>query len=487
MNLHQHSCSHTLRRVGGKFTFLLLVFSILFVGISATAQDPTDISALQAAVLIEKTMVEAISNAEKSVVAIARVSKTERPVFADGNVIGPNEYGTGVVIDARGLILTNLHVIGDPEKNDYYVWTGRKPYKVVAAKGGDAWTDLAVLKIDAENLQPIKFGDATKLKKGNIVFALGNPYAIARDGEASASWGIISNLTRKATKNPTSTDPSRGGETLHHYGTLIQTDARLNLGTSGGALINLDGEMVGLTTSMAAMDKYEKSAGFAIPVDEVFKRVVKDLKQGKRAEFGFLGVGPMDLGPADRREGKLGVRISHVVHGTPAANARLRIGDVVTHVNGSPIYDNSVLMRELGKHPVHATVRLTIHRERLAPFVVPVELSKKYVDSSGLSFSEEPEQIWRGMKVDYATAIPYFVQKSANIDSDGCVAIVDVARDSPAWKAGLRPWTFINFVGRSRTKTPDDFYKAVTKQNGRVRINLTAVEGAASTIRVVSP
>ena len=95
---------------------------------------------------------------------------------------------------------------------------------------------------------PIKFGDATKLKKGQIVIALGNPYAIARDGQASASWGIVANLTRKDGPWLPEADerPGPARPTLHQYGTLIQTDARLNLGTSGGALLNLKGEMVGL-------------------------------------------------------------------------------------------------------------------------------------------------------------------------------------------------------------------------------------------------
>ncbi len=101
-------------------------------------------------------------------------------------------------------------------------------------KGADPRSDLAVLQIDATGLVPITFGDASKLKKGQIVIALGNPYGIARDGEASASWGIVANLTRKGgpTIDAANSNPKPA---LYQYGTLIQTDAKLNLGTSGGA------------------------------------------------------------------------------------------------------------------------------------------------------------------------------------------------------------------------------------------------------------
>ena len=439
-------------------------------------------------------MVSAIADAEKSVVAIARVRHSDERVIVEREPIDPtdphfvpSEYGTGVVIDRSGLILTNYHVIGNPKENFYYVWIGRKPFRVVEVKAADPWTDLAVLKIDAEDLQPIKFGDAKGLKKGQIVIALGNPYAIARDGEASASWGIISNLSRKATKNPTRVESKRGDETLHHFGTLIQTDAKLNLGTSGGALINLKGEMIGLTTSLAAMGQYEKSAGFAIPVDDVFQRTIEKLKAGQTAEFGFLGVSPRDLDYESRKNGEFGVIVSMVVPGTPAAKEELRIGDVITHVNSQVIHDTSQLMRELGKYPVEATVRLTIERNRSVPEEKLVKLSKKYIELARPSYSQTPQLSWRGMRVDFATANPYFQYKSEQIDAEGCVTVVEVERDSAAWKSGIRPWTFISFVGSRRVSSPEEFYEAVSNIPGTIRIRLTASEGSESTLRSVSP
>jgi len=148
-------------------------------------------------------------------------------------------------------------------------------------------SDLAVLELintsPNTKFTPITFGDAKKLKKGQIVIALGNPYAIARDGQPSASGGIISNLARKIGTKATVEDQS-----LHHFGTLIQTDAKLNFGTSGGALLNLKGEMVGLTTSLAATSGYEQAAGYAIPIDKEFLDIVDKHKKGQAVPYGFL-------------------------------------------------------------------------------------------------------------------------------------------------------------------------------------------------------
>ena len=247
------------------------------------AQEPTP---LATATAMQRLVVEAIERAEKSVVAIARVRReASPPLIADeigipaipglgapdptDRAFVPSEFGSGVVIDAKGLILTNAHVIGDHRSADYFVWVHRKPY-AAKLKAADPWLDLAILQVEAVNLKPITLGDAGGLKKGQFVIALGNPYAIARDGQPSAAWGIVSNLERQSPAPRVATRATEGRETLHHWGTLIQTDARLELGSSGGALVNLQGEMIGLTTSLAALYGYERPGGFAVPVDEIF-------------------------------------------------------------------------------------------------------------------------------------------------------------------------------------------------------------------------
>lgn len=488
---------------------LVLAGMMLFGTMPAAAQE---VSGLQAAVAIEQAMVDAIAKAEKSVVAIARVRKPDAPVTVGENSprdfdpnrllrrFGgednsptnpdwvPSEFSTGVVVDAAGFIVTNFHVLGDPRANDYYVWIQRRPFKVVevrqveAVQAGDPWTDLAVLKIDAQDLTPIALGDAKSLKKGQLVISLGNPYAIARDGDVSASWGIISNLSRKPPA--AATDPPGDGElnkeSLHHYGTLIQTDARLNLGTSGGALINLHGEMIGLTTALAALDGYEKSAGFAIPVDDVFRRTVETLKTGHKAEFGFLGVGPENLAVELRRAGWVGVQVAQVVPGTPAASAGLESGDIITHIDGVAVNDRNMLMRELGRQAVGATIQITIERGsgsgRHGKILQrPAKLTKKYIASARPAFSQIGDRVWRGLTVDFATAVPQALANQANelLDPRGCVAAAQVETNSPAWKSGLRPGTMITHVGSRRVVSPDEFFAAVEGRSGDVELTLS--------------
>ncbi|MBN2290970.1 MAG: trypsin-like peptidase domain-containing protein, partial [Pirellulales bacterium] len=273
---------------------------------SAVAQEP---SGLQVAAAIERTLVDVIAQNEKSVVAIARVRKEEpvkdfnielkpdafgrrfaplgKPGPTDPDFI-PNQYASGVIIDPGGLILTAYHSLG--ENSEYFVTTSDRNVYQAKVRAADPRSDLAVLSIEANGLPAIQFGDSSRLKKGCIVIALGNPYAIARDGQVSAAWGIVANMARKSP--PTDDYDLSGKTTLHHYGTLIQTDAKLNLGTSGGPLLDLSGRMVGLVTSLPPATGYEQPAGYAIPVDKTFRRVVDTLKQGREVEYGFLGIQP---------------------------------------------------------------------------------------------------------------------------------------------------------------------------------------------------
>ncbi len=438
---------------------------------------------LAAALALERALVETIEACEKSVVAIARVRKGDGrqgrleegfpgapPSATDPNFV-PNEYATGVVIDSNGLILTTHHVIGNPEENDYYVWLQRAPYKAVlveATKAADPWMDLAVLKIDAADLQPIKFGDAATLRKGQIVVALGNPFAIARDGQASASWGIVSNLARKAPPAEP-VEAGGGGETLHHYGTLIQTDAKLNFGTSGGALINLKGEMVGLITSLTASVAYPSPAGFAIPVDEHFKRAVEVLKTGRRADYGFLGVLPWALTREERQRGMRGARVRDVVPGTPASRADVRPGDVILAVNDVPIHDDSDLIRHVSAMLVETPIELTLERNRQL-LTRRAVLSKKQLQTRRRAYWQVPDPRWRGLQVDYATAMPAFYQLSRLLDPQGCVGVVDVEENSPAWKAGIRPGDFVCRVEREAVATPAEFFAAAERHPGDVTL-----------------
>ena len=474
----------------GKVVTWVIIFFISTVSTSS-AGDIDTLGILQA---IEEKLVDAIDRNQSSLVAIARVrrdrfaaqfqlpllppeSGRQFPNPEDPDFI-PNDFGTGVIVDHAGLILTNYHVLGhnddEVENSDYYVTTHERQVYKATIQAADPWSDLAVLRIDANELSPIALGDATTLRRGQFVISLGNPHAIARDGQLSASWGIVSNLSRKIGPT-TNLVPTAGKETVHHHGTLIQTDAKLNLGTSGGVLVNLHGKMIGLTTSLAAAVGFDAAAGYAIPVDATFRRVLETLKSGREVEYGFLGVGPENLDAGLRRGGVSGVRLKEVVRGTPAAHAGLVAGDIVTHISGQSTHSVDDLMREVGRRPVGSTVRLTVRRDRQL-LEIDVVLAKKRIAFTLTPIVSAPPPRWRGLLVDYATVSSEFqnLVNSTSSDISQCVAVIDVDPESEAWKQGLRSGMFISHVREQSVSTPAEFHTAVGNMTGPVTLQLAS-------------
>ena len=471
---------------------VLTVVALTWLVNSADAQQSVEARSLAIIDAIENVVSDAIARAEASMASIACVRRgggdgvlgpldpldprrrqlaIEPPVGPDDPEFVPTAFGTGVVIDRQGLILTNYHVLGDPELFDYYVTTIDRQKLKARVWSADPRFDLAVLKIETSDLQPIQWGDASTLRRGHLVIALGNPYAIASDGQVSASWGIVANLMRKAPRTPAGTteDDAVLGPTLHEYGTLIQTDARLNLGTSGGALLNKRGEMVGLTTSIAAIAGYEKSAGYAVAIDDTFRRVVEALKARREVEYGFLGIEPDNLMPDEIRSGLRGMRVNRVLVGTPAQHSDLRPGDVITAVNDVPIFDADGLVLQIGKQPVDSIVRLTVSGEGNRDVrIVEVRLAKYPVRGRSIY---QPRDKWRGLLVDYKTVtIDEPVARPTPVED--AVVVIDVDSDSPAWQAGFRRGMFITHVDGRSVRTPDQFYTRVRDKQRDVELRL---------------
>ena len=484
-----------------RFAVIFVVASMLLG--TARGDEP---SGLGAAAAIESALVQTIAVAEKSVVAIARVRKEQSgdsvrlesrpdpsgrkaaigipPQPTDPNFV-PNEYGTGVVVDRRGLILTACHLLGD-ENDTYYITTfDRRVYRAWI-RAADPRSDLAILSIDgadvaSANLIPIRMGNAANLRKGQIVVTLGNPYAIARDGQSSAGWGIVSNLGRKAP--PVADETDAGGKTtLHHFGGLIQTDAKLYLGTSGGPLLNLRGEMIGLCISPAATAGYESSAGYAIPVDATFRRVLDSLEQGREAEYGFLGILPSNLRAEEIAAGLQGIR-ARVVKGTPAARLGLREDDIVTSVNGATIHDSDSLVLEVGRLPVEAVAHLGVIRNGTRQ-TIDVVLSKYPV--RGRKIVTVRPEAWRGVRVDYASAFlePYPPQHFGLPITDEAVVVSDVDQNTPAAQSGMKRGMLISHVDGRPVRTPKEFQAAIAEKRGAVQLRLTASDSANSVLIV---
>ncbi|GAB5403609.1 MAG: Do family serine endopeptidase [Aureliella sp.] len=493
----------------------------LFAQVSPTPGSSEQVKA------IESRVKAAIKNTQLSVVSIARRPRDRVPTNQFAPMFGgvrpldpledrdfvPDYFGTGVVIAPGGFVVTCAHVLGNPRENDYFVWCNGLPSRARVIAGArqdaapsedsevggiatarvlasDPFSDLAVLQVDSRELQPIELGDGSKITKGQFVVALGNPDAIARDGVPSASWGIVSNLKRFAPQR--SSDPQATRQTIHAFGTLIQTDARLSPGTSGGALIDLDGKLVGITTSLSALRGDGRSAGFAIAVDGLFSRVIDSLRSGRLPEYGFLGIQPEDLPIAARQDGRRGAVVRSVLPGMPGEKAGLRANDVIVRVGDVDIGSRFDLFRELSRASVRSDVRLVVTRlDR--PEVsrsLRARLSKKPATSPQLAYAVNAPAAWRGMTVDYITALPaelLVTGIAAGGRGRASVAVFDVEPNSAVWRAGVRPGDLVRSVAGQVVEGPDGFRAIVASQNGAVQIQIIRSGGVENRITVAAP
>ena len=426
---------------------IITLVNALTNGASADELNP-----LAVAQAIENHYTTIIERASPSVVAIANVAPSrlrrpeevpfqrQLPIGDMRNLHDPNspdfipkQFGAGVVItcgenQSERCVLTNFHLIrggapvGATSSTDFNrIFVYLSDHRTVEARilAADPRSDLAVLKfvsgsrVDINQLAGLPLGDATNVKKGNSVVVLGNPYAIARDGSASASRGMVSNLSRFPT-SPGATNDSDAAEktTIHHFGTLLHIDSRLNLGGSGGALLNLKGELIGLTTSLAAIEGYEKSVGYAIPFDQPTRRIIlEELCKGYEVEYGFLGIYPDNITSRDiqRIRSPIGqfsaARAVDVAMNSPAKRGGLLRGDLILAINGKKIFGRYGLMREIGLQKPGTVSKLMIYRGGRRQYLY-VTLGKWPVlaDESIVATKTRPERQWAGLTIDFPTA-----------------------------------------------------------------------------------
>jgi serine protease Do len=376
----------------------------------------------------------------------------------------PQAFGSGVVIDAAGLILTNYHVVQDATKIFIRLPGGKASYADIHA--ADPRSDLAVLRLldpKAAPLQPLALGDADRLERGQFVLSIANPFAVGfRDGQPSASWGILSNIRRRAVSTPREEERTKP---LYHYGTLLQTDARLHLGCSGGALVNLQGELVGLTTALAAIQGGETPGGFALPINAGMRRIVDVLKRGEEVEYGFLGVGFQERGP----EGTVGMPLTYVTPGSPAElEGRLHHHDIIVAIDGQLVHDSDDLFVNLGTRLAGSKVKLRVRRAGKEA-TVEVTLAKLYVPGKKIASAPGRRPFYRGLRIDYTSLL---VQPARSGRIPAGVLITDVQPGSAADFARLRSGEIITHVNDRRVTSPEAFYQAVPALAGPVTLTL---------------
>jgi serine protease Do len=477
---------------------------------AAPAQDGQAIAAA-----LEDRFVSIIEQASPAVVALSRERVVESaPPRPNWNVrrrfggndersesfdpvdpqFAPSEFGAGVVIDSAGLILTNYHVVqgvasvanpGNDESPRLFVRFSDRRVEEGRILAADPRSDLAVIKVPLTDLPTIPLGKAAPVKRGQLVLALGNPYAIARDGSASASWGIIGNVARRVPhERGTPNSERQMKETLQHLGILLQIDTRLELGTSGGALLNLQGELIGLTTSMAAISGYERASGFAIRLDEPMLRVVDSLRQGKEVEYGFLGVMPEDV--LVSRDPILRAHAAQIGQGGAArvsrdpepylpAHRKLQAGDLILKINGETIQSKGDLMRVVGLAGPRAEVRIDGYRpETERRFTTSLQLGKwPVIDEDGIVATRPTWDPWRGLTFDYATSrLRHFQRLAGQRELVDSVLVRDIQPDSLVSRTGLQRDDFITHVDGRVVRYPAEFNEAVQKNSGPVTLRV---------------
>ena len=302
----------------------------LCLGSLALAQDtipPERQSDIAFARALSSAFKHAAERIEPSVVHITRarvIPRYERDRFGRVRVAGeatqPDGLGSGVIADEQGHILTNNHVVADAQELIVRLADGREyPAETI---GTDPLTDLAVLKIDAPDLTPARFGDSEALEVGEWVLAAGSPFGFAN----SITAGIVSAKGRGGLG---------GDERSRIFQEFIQTDAAINPGNSGGPLVDLLGNVVGINTAIASRTGSNAGLGFAIPGD-IAQRVLEQIIDAGRVNRGWLGVEINELPPERARELGIegGIVLGPVVEGSPADKAGLREGDVITSFAG---------------------------------------------------------------------------------------------------------------------------------------------------------
>ncbi len=270
--------------------------------------------------------------------------------------------GSAVVLSTEGHLLTNAHVVGTAATGEVAFADGSTgEFGVV---GRDPLSDLAVIRTEVEVPEPPDFGDANTLRVGTLVVAVGNPLGL----EGSVTAGVVSGLGRSM--------PAQGRSTTRLIEDVIQTDAALNPGNSGGALADGQGRVVGINTAVAGL-----GVGLAVPVNDTTRRIIRALREDghvRRAYLGLVSVPTPLAEPWARRTGKrTALRVADVVPGSPASRSGILPGDLLVAVNATPLADARSLQRLMFEDSIGRRMELTVLRNGalIDVFAEPVELA----------------------------------------------------------------------------------------------------------------
>ena len=351
--------------------------------------------------------------------------------------------GSGVIIDAeKGYVVTNSHVVDNADEITVKLTDGRE---FTAKKlGADEQSDIALLKIDPDDLKAIPLADSDELRVGDFVVAIGNPFGLSQ----TVTSGIVSAL-------------GRSGLNIGGYEDFIQTDAAINRGNSGGALVDLHGGLVGINTAIFGPNGGNVGIGFAIP-SNMMKSLADQIAEYGEVRRGLLGIvgSDIDAGLAEAMNANvnIGAFVSEVTPESAAEDAGIEAGDIITEVNGRKINSFLELRARISSMGAGAEVELTLLRkgEEVTVEVVLGDATQATVTAQQIHPALEGATLTNG----------------ADEAGNAGVVISDIERNSPSARIGLKPDDVIVGVNRKRTSSVSDFRNALDDASGVIALNV---------------
>ncbi len=373
-----------------------------------------------------------------------------RRFFGEPNERGNRErversLGSGVIVRADGYILTSNHVIEKASKIRV-VFGDDKEYEAEII-GQDPQTDVALIKIEAQDLPAITIGSSKDLRIGDQVMAIGNPFGVGQ----TVTLGIVSALARSIN--------------LVDYEDFIQTDASINPGNSGGALVNMRGELVGVNTAILSRSGGSQGVGFAIPT-HLTSQIMDMLIADGKVRRAWLGVQVQDISPSMAEALGLdaadGVLVASLDEDTPAGKAGMKEGDIILAIDGEKVDSVSRLRNRISLSGIETEIEVDLLRDGRGK-----TLKVKLEEMPGQGADEDEDSdapAENGIEGVSARELNQAYRQRFDIDDDvEGVIVADVERTSNAWNAGLRPGQIITEIAREKVNDLDDYRRLVKK------------------------